>query len=165
MTIYEIDKQIEELLENSVDPETGELLIADEELDRLQMAREEKIENIALLIKNRTAEAKAIKEEADKLEARAKAAENAVNRLKEYLKYALKGEKFKTTRVSIYYTSRESVFFNDETAFIEWAKIHDDSLLKYAEPTINKTAVKEKLEADAELPGAQTVKNQYLCMR
>ena len=62
MTIYDIDSAIAAL----VDPETGEL--GDyEAFQRLQLAREAKIENLALLYKETRATAEAIKAEADKL--------------------------------------------------------------------------------------------------
>ena len=165
MTIYEIDKAIENLIENSIDPETGELMISDDALEQLQMERDAKIENIALKVKELAATANAIKAEADRLAARGKAAENAAKRLKEYLKWTLHGNKFKSNRVSIYYNSRDSVAIEDEAAFIEWAKIHDDSLLKYADPKISLTAVKEKLDGQQEIPGASIVTNEYIVMR
>ena len=51
-TLFEIDKAIEAFFEENVDPETGELLNI-EQLDELNLAREQKCENIALLIKNK----------------------------------------------------------------------------------------------------------------
>ena len=62
MTLYEIDAQLEEMLEQ-VDPETGELLCDMEQLEALSLERDRKLENLALYIKNRDAEAKAIREE------------------------------------------------------------------------------------------------------
>ena len=58
MNIYEIEQAITDL----VDPETGEITDF-EALDALSMARDEKIENVALWTKNLNAEAKAIREE------------------------------------------------------------------------------------------------------
>ena len=56
MTIYEIDQAIMEC----VDIETGEI-IDTEQLDKLQMERDTKLENVACWIKELTAEAEAIK--------------------------------------------------------------------------------------------------------
>lgn len=62
MTIYDIDSAIAAL----IDPETGEL--GDyEAFQRLQLAREAKIENLALLYKEVRATAEAIKAETEKL--------------------------------------------------------------------------------------------------
>ena len=68
MKLYEIDQAIESL----IDQDTGEVSDFDVFMD-LQMAREAKIENVALLIKNLTAEAEAIKAEKNAL------AERSVN--------------------------------------------------------------------------------------
>ena len=61
MTLYEINAALE-AFESEVDEDTGEILNYDK-LAELNMAKDEKRENIALYIKNLTAEAKAIREE------------------------------------------------------------------------------------------------------
>ena len=66
--LYEIDNEILAC----VDAETGEILDT-ERLDALQMEREAKLEGVALWEKDLTAEANAVKEEADKLMARKRA--------------------------------------------------------------------------------------------
>ena len=58
MTIYEIDQAIMEC----VDLETGEI-IDTEQLDKLQMERDAKLENVACWIKDLKAEAEALKAE------------------------------------------------------------------------------------------------------
>lgn len=70
MLLYEIDARIASL----VDPETGELMDY-EAFARLQMEREEKVEGLALWVKDLTARAKAVKEEADALTERRRALE------------------------------------------------------------------------------------------
>ena len=96
MSIYDINKAIVAL----VDMETGE--VSDEQaLDALQMARDEKIENIGCYLKDTLAEAKAIKEEEDNLAARRKAVENRAERLKNLLAYALRGEKWNSPRPKV----------------------------------------------------------------
>ena len=62
MTLYDINAQLEALLEQ-VDPETGELLCDMDQLEALSLERDRKLEGLALYIKNRDAEAKAIREE------------------------------------------------------------------------------------------------------
>ena len=58
MTLYEIDGAIREVIENGIsfDPETGEVLFEDGDLDQLQIDLEKKIENIGLFVKNLRAE-------------------------------------------------------------------------------------------------------------
>lgn len=41
---------------------------------------------------------------------------------------------------------------------MEWAKVNDDSLLKYKDPDISKTAVKAAIEAGREIPYAAVVR-------
>lgn len=54
MTLYEIDKSIEALV-NAVDPDTGEITVDNDALDALLMERDTKVENIACCIKNLSA--------------------------------------------------------------------------------------------------------------
>lgn len=139
MSIYEIDDSILSL----VDMETGE--IEDEKrYDELQMERTQKVENIGLLLKNTVAEAKAIKEEEQALAARRKTAENKVERLKNLLAYALRGERFSTPRLKVSY--RKSRVVNIDPQFIEWAESNADDLLTYSEPKVNKTAVRDAID-------------------
>ena len=63
MRIYEIDREIEALLEEC-DPETGEALFDEEKLAALEAQRETAVEQLALGYKNLAAEAEAIKAEA-----------------------------------------------------------------------------------------------------
>lgn len=134
-TLYEID---EEIL-NCVDMETGEIIDV-ERLGQLQLAREDKVEGIALWIKNLLSDADAIKSEEEKLAQRRKANENKAKNLKEYLSKFLNGQKFKTPKVSISYRKSESVEVTDISKL-------DDDYLKFAEPTVDKTKVKKSIES------------------
>ena len=81
MTLYEIDRAIMDAITAGLDPETGELTNYDE-LEELQLARDEKIENIACYIKNIAADAKAIRDEEQALAKRRKTLENRAEGLK-----------------------------------------------------------------------------------
>ena len=98
MTLYEINAELEKLIANSIDPETGELMIDPEQIDALNMARDEKIEQTALYIKNLKAEADAIKTEIDNLKARHDAAKNKAERLTAYIKDILPERNFRPRR-------------------------------------------------------------------
>lgn len=146
MTLYEIDQKIMEL----IDPETGELLDVDA-FDALQMERSEKIENVALWVKNLAAEAAAIKGEVETLTARKNAAERRVDRLKAYLAYALNGEKFSTPRCAVSFRRTKSC--EPSAKFVEWAlEAGRDDLLTYKGPEPSKTAIKAALEAGQDVP-------------
>ena len=163
MTLYEIDQAILDC----VDMETGEVIDV-EKLDELQLAKEEKIGNIAAFIKNLTAESKALKEEEDALAARRKSADKKIKSLKDYLSSALAGQKFKDSRCSIYFSkSAPSVHFpnDDEKAFVEWAKEHAPEYLTYAEPTVNKTRLKEDINSGLEFSLASLEASTYIVIK
>lgn len=152
MSIYEIEQEILAL----VDPETGEITDF-EALDALSLARDEKIENIALWIKNLNAEAKAIREEEKNLAERRHVCENKAESLRSYLDRVLSGEAFKTAKVAISY--RKSTAVEVDEGFVEWAREHADNLLKFSEPSVDKTAVKEAIASGAEFEHARMVEN------
>ena len=144
MTLYEIDSQITAL----IDPESGE--IADyEAFERLQMDRQAKIENVALWVKDLDAEAKAIREEEKALAERRRVAENKADRLREYLRLALNGEKFSTPKVAVSYRKSIGVMIDDEEAFLaehpEYARVKTE---------IDKASLKDALKSGAEVVGA-----------
>ena len=148
MTLYEIDNQLMQL----IDQETGE--IADmEAFEDLQLERDAKIENVALWVKNLRAESAAIKAEEEALSERRARADKKAEHLEEYLKYALQGEKFKTPKVDISYRKSSSVEVGE--GFVTWARANDaNDLLTVKEPTPNKTAIKAALKEGREIPAA-----------
>ena len=162
MKLYEIDQAIADLLSN-VDPETGEVIVDLEALDALQMERETKIENIILLIKNKAAEATAIGAEIKSLEARKKIADNEVTRLKLYIMYALKGQKFERAKCACSFRRSQKV----ETLpqFVEWAMKNDPSLLRQKDPEPDKTAIKERLKDGDEIPFASLEESVSVIIR
>ena len=144
MTLYEIDQKIDEMIANAIDPETGEILVTDEEINALQMEREQKIENIALYIKNQEAMVSAIREEEKALASRRRTCENRVERLKEYLKTALAGNRFQTAKCDIRFRKTSVVEIGD--GFIDWAEKNREDLLRYKLPEVDKTAVAKALK-------------------
>lgn len=103
MTLYEID----EAMLKCIDEETGE--VDTEMLDALTMAKESKLENIALWIKDLEAEAEALKAEKQAFEKRQQAAEKKAESLKNYLTGYLNGEKFKTVKCAVSFRKTQSV--------------------------------------------------------
>ena len=149
MRIYEIDERITELLQN-VDPETGEVMLDYDELDALQMERDAKIEALALHIKNRVADSEAIGAEVKRLETRKKVIDNEVSRLKNYLLYVLKGNKFETPKVLCSFRRTKKVECDPD--FIAWAVRNAPDLLRQKDPEPNKTEIKKRLEKGEEIP-------------
>lgn len=147
MTLYEIDQQ----LLDCIDLETGEIIDA-EKLTELTMERDEKIEKVALWIKELKAEAEALKAEKQSFADRQRTAENKIESLKKWLADALNGEKFKTTKVAVSFRKTKSVDVPDIFAL-------DENYVKYAEPTADKAAIKKAIEAGETVKGAQLVEN------
>lgn len=148
-TLFEIDKAIADF-EWVIDEETGEVLNP-HGLDDLQMARDEKCENIALLIKNKEAEQKAVAEQEKTYSDRKKTLGNEIQRLKDYLAYALQGEKFSTPKVVISYRKSESVNIPDDTIVAD--EYCNFSTLRKPD----KTAIKNALKRGEEVHGAELV--------
>ena len=141
--LYDIDQEIL----SCVDMETGEILDV-EKLDALQMERERKLEGVALWIKDMKAEAAAVKEEADKLTARKKTLDNKIDGLKNWLLYALGGEKLNTPRCKVYQTHSQRVVIDDEKALIDMfmASSSGEKFLRMKDPEIDKTALKDSMK-------------------
>lgn len=155
MKLYEIEQEILAC----VDLETGEI-IDPEKLETLELERDRKIEGIALWVKNLDAEAKAYKEEKDSFAQKQKVAENKAKSLKEFLSHYLDGTAFKSTKVNVSFRSSKAVdVFNMD----ELMNYNDcDSYLKYAEPTPDKTAIKNAINSGVEIPGCRIVENNNI---
>lgn len=161
--LYEINAALEALL-SDVDEETGEVGFSAEQLDALVMEREEKIENLALAIKNMAAEAAAIKAEEDSLKKRRKALENKTERIRDYLQDCLAGDKFKTPRVAVSYRKSTTTEITDEAAFWEFASEHPQYYKTY-DPEPDKKAIMETLKTGESVPGAELVDHMNMQIR
>lgn len=151
LTLYEIDER----LLNCFDEETGEIL---EDLDFLEMAREEKIDNIGCWIKSLNAENKAIKDEIRALQERARVNQNKADSLKGMLETSLNGEKYKSARVVISYRKSESVVVDDVYKLPE-------ELIRYKEPEPLKTEIKKLLKEGVTIDGCFLEKKQNMQIR
>ena len=160
--LYEIDQEIMEC----VDPETGEILDT-EKLNALQMEREQKLEGVALWIKDMNAEADAVKAEADKLTARKKALDNKVAALKQWLLMALDGQKLKTPRCNVYQTHSQKVVIDDEKALIDMlmSSPFGEKFLRMKEPEIDKNALKDSLKQGYEYEYAHLEDTESVVIR
>lgn len=152
MNIYDIEKAIEAC----VDKETGEIIDA-EALDALQMERDEKIENVALWIKNLTAEAKAIKEERVALAKRQLTAENKALSLKAYLADALGGKKFQTAKCAVSFRTSQHI------EIAEGASIPDEFLKQTV--TVDKAGLTRAIKEGGVIEGVALVEGQSIQIR
>ncbi len=151
MTLYQIDSAIMDL----VNPETGEL-VDYEAFAELQMARDEKIENTVLFIKNLEAEAAEIKAEETRLAERRKAKEARAKRFREYVGFALDGEKFETARCAVSFRNSTALSVSDAGVAADWLKSNGHfDLVTYAAPTLDKRNVAALVKSGSEIPGVQ----------
>ncbi len=149
--LYEIDQGILECL----DLETGEV-IDPERLESLQMARDQKIENVACWIKNLLSDAEAIKVEKEALAKRQVAALAKAEQLKEWLAEALGGQKFSSAKCAVSFRRSETV----EVADIALIPAELLRVKTTVEP--NKTAIKALLKDGQEVVGCWLVENQNI---
>lgn len=164
MNLFEINAEIRRVLNElyeSVDEETGEVDgDLSEVLSGLNNSLDEKLENITLYIKEKKIESEALKAEAKKLLQRAKTAENAVERLKDYLAYGMAEsgrESFKTDRVQLSFRKSTSVVIDD--IFL----IPSEYLNQKVEA--NKTLIKEAYKKNIAPAGTHIEEKQSLIIK
>lgn len=151
MRLFEIDSAIEALLQPNDD---GDITLEQlEQLQQLEVQREEKLENIALYIKNERAFSDALDVEIKKMQAKKRATDNRVERLKDYLQQGLNGEKLKTARVTVSYRTSKSVIITDESVL-------PDSVFE-----VKRTASKTKIKALLPLDGAELVDHTHISIK
>lgn len=161
MSLWQIDNAIMECLDFA----TGEVTDF-ERLEQLVLARDAKIEGVALYIKNLQATAAAIRAEEIGLADRRREMERKVERLKEYLTTALDGAKFETPRVKMSFRSSTSVEISDELRLLEWLeKNNHDECVEYKLPKIRVSEVGKLLKEGQEVPGASLVTKSNLQLK
>lgn len=128
-----------------------------------------KAENIAVYIKNMSAEVIALKQEEDALKRRRLAFEKSVERMKAYLlgsMHAVGRLKIDMPRARLSIRKNaESLVVDDNAAFIEWAQAKNNDLLKYAPPEIRKTEAKKLVQAGVRLPFVHLTRTESLTIK
>lgn len=159
MRLYEIPNELRLALESlEVDEDTGEILNP-EILTKVESAAKEKIEAAALFCRELDSEATAVKDEADRLAARARALTSKSARIKALLEPALEslGGKVKTGRISVFFRTSKSVEVS------EGVELPDEFTRKYVTP--DKPKIKEALSAGMEIPGCALVSKRSITTR
>lgn len=154
MNLYEIKQEFEKAIEECVDMETGEI-INPARLEELNMVLTDKRENVALYIKNLSAEVKAIDEEAKNLTNRKRVLNNKVEGLKKYLADNLEGHKFETAKVVVSFRKSEQLEINSTE------HIPAEYLISQ-EPKIDKVALKNSIKQGIEINGVQIITKQNI---
>lgn len=166
MTLYEIDKALEALVDQTVDPETGVFDGDSSAWEELVMAREEKIENTALYIKNLRAEATALLQEEQNLRRRREIIENKVGWLWKNLQTSLGGEDYETAKASIRFKKNPpSVAIRDEGRTMAWAQEICPDAIQLSRPTLSKGTLLKLLKDGEDIPGCELVQNVRMEVR
>lgn len=146
--LYKIANDFAKLTDSDMDPE----MIADT-LDGIEWELEAKVEQILAACKNEQAYAETLKEESKNLAERAKATENRVTRMMEYVANSLKTAGKKSLKAGIHQVTlrapSKSVEITDASA-LPAEYVEYDTVIK-----ADKLAIKHKLEAGIDIPGAR----------
>jgi hypothetical protein len=146
--LYEINQEIEAC----IDTETGEILDY-ERLNALQIEREEKIQGVALAVKNLLSDANAISQEVTTLAEREAKCRKKAESLKGWLAYVLAGEKFSTAKCTVSFRKSTAVSITDAEAIPEeFVKIETTK-------SPNKAAIKKALQNGGFVAGCTLVEN------
>lgn len=151
MTIYEITSDYLQLMQMMEDPDLDPKTLADT-MEGIEGELEDKADNYARVMKNMEADLNGIKAEIDRLSTRKKTIENNIKRMKEALQFSMETTgktKFKTELFSFGIRKNAPAVVMDEP-YIENVP---ERFLKYSDPTINRTAIKEAIQNGEDLEG------------
>ncbi len=160
MKLYEISDAIRQALDHiELDEETGEILSADA-LHAVEAEASEKIEATALYLRELDAEAKAAKEEADRMLARVKSMQKRSDYLKAMLLDALHATgKVKTGRVTVSIRTTKAV------EIAEGADLPEAYTTVKTTVSPNKVAIKQALLDGVEVPGCHIEERESVQIR
>ena len=158
--LYLLTQEFREAAEKLADAELPDEVIADT-LESLQFPIEEKAKNVAMVIRNIEASAKAIKEAADAMILRAKSEENRAKNLKGYLQSAMEATGI---------TKIESPYFvislrnNPESVVIDAESQIPADYMREVPATYSpdKTLIKKAIQDGYEVPGCHLTRTQSL---
>ena len=160
MKLYQISDAIRQALDHiELDEETGEILSADA-LHAVEAQAAEKIEATALYLRELDAEAKAAKEEADRMLARVKSMQKRSDYLKAMLLDALHATgKVKTGRVTVSIRTTKAV------EIAEGADLPEAYTTVKTTVSPNKVAIKQALLDGVEVPGCHIEERESVQIR
>lgn len=164
MTLHELTEEFQQLLALAEDPETDEQILADT-MEGIEGELEDKAQNYAIIIQELQSEAYKVKAEIDRLQLRKKSLENNIQRMKDSLEKAMRATdklKFKTELYSFSIRKNPpSVVLADNFDINEV----DAEYIKFADPELDKTKVKEALKAGTELGWARLESKESLSIK
>lgn len=155
MNLYEIDSRIREIATKAYF-NNGRMSDDDvKEFVELHMEKEQKIENVALMIKNLKAENVAIKAEIDGFRARLKSNEGKITMLEKWLIEATECRKYQSAKCVVSFMVTHSVNITDMD------KIPSEYIREKTETVPDKNAIKLQLLSGETVPGAKLETNTH----
>lgn len=157
-SLYELSKDYEELQAMLEVAETDEDMEAIQNtLDMLDCSIDEKIENTAMFIHNIKGDIQAFKDEAKRMQAKAKTLENMTERLKNNIDHVMKKNQLTEKKVGLfkcYYKASETVEIDNLDALPD----------EFRKVTIaaDKVAIKKAIKAEQEVAGVRIEKHMNL---
>ncbi len=162
MSLYQIINELEETLNQfEIDEETGEVIMDFQKIEALNLAKEEKIQNIGYVVLNLRAERTALQERKKELDKRIKSITGRLERLIDYLKNCLNGEPFKCVDFEIKSNKSERVEINEEF----FCNSCNDKYFTHKAPEPNKVEIKKALKQGVFIPGASLVECQNINLK
>lgn len=161
MTMYEINEEIYRIMseDNDVEVEGSTTYDSMAMLDDLLMAREVKLDNVGMYVKELSAMAQAIKDEEQSLVKRRKTLESKAEYLKKYLSQSLQSQgdtKFISPRLVLTFRKSESVNVIDENLISDCYKRVVET------KTVDKAVIKQAIKEGEIVPGAELVTSYNL---
>ena len=170
MKLYEVNQAIEEIFEQMVDPETGEILSDSEslmaQLESLQMERQRILEYLAKLVLNTRAEAAALKEEEARLKKRRDRLGKKEEQIMAILDRECGGEKTDLGIATLSYRRTSHVEVSDAEKAVRWLKRnkHTDCY-RIPAPEVAKAEVKKLINQGTKVPGCAVVEDRSCSLK
>lgn len=172
MRLFEITNLYRDLFDKMNDRddlEDDEIQAYFDTLESIEGEFDLKAESVACFIKELIADINALEKQEKMFKQRREAKENTIKRLKDYLKQemtAIGSKKIEGINAIISIRNNtESVQIDDEKAFVNWAKGNNCDLLKFKEPEISKTKIKDALKAGSKIPYCSLTRTQSLIIK
>ncbi|MCD8009016.1 MAG: siphovirus Gp157 family protein [Clostridiales bacterium] len=170
MKLYEVNAAIEEIFEQMIDLETGEILSDSEslmaQLDSLQMERQRILEYLAKLVLNTRAEATALKEEEARLKKRRDRLGKKEEQIIAILDRECGGEKTNLGIATLSYRRTSRVEVLDAEKAVRWLKRNKHiDCYRIPAPEVAKTEVKKLINQGTKVPGCAVVEDRSCSLR
>lgn len=158
MPLYEIKQQYI----NAIDEETGEILLSEEEFEKLMESEKMAMEYFIRLYKNKMAYVKALKDEEDALKARRDKVKKSADSIFAKIEKHLNGDKYECGSGVISWKIGNSAVQTDENAFMHW---ESRFLYGNSEFKPDKNAIKKAIAEGTKIPGWEVQQNNNMSIK